>query len=68
MAKTSKLQDSGVPDERGYVRDKALAQHFSVSRTTVWRWSKIGRLPRPHKLSPGVTAWRKSELKEMGLM
>ena len=28
-----------------------------VSPTTVWRWVREGRFPKPFKLSPSVTVW-----------
>jgi predicted DNA-binding transcriptional regulator AlpA len=40
------------------VTDKFLAERYAVGRTTIWRWSQEGRLPRPVHLSPGVTRWR----------
>ncbi|HRD67919.1 MAG TPA: AlpA family phage regulatory protein [Candidatus Competibacter sp.] len=68
MAKTPKPKAQAELAESGYIRAKALAQFCSVSRTTLWRWARTGRLPKPVKLSENVTAWRTSELKECGLM
>ena len=28
-----------------------------VSRTTIWRWVREGRLPKPFKLGDSVTVW-----------
>jgi predicted DNA-binding transcriptional regulator AlpA len=36
---------------------------FGISKATVWRWSKDGRLPKPRKLSPGVTRWNVGEIR-----
>jgi predicted DNA-binding transcriptional regulator AlpA len=36
-----------------------------VSSSTWWRWVSIGRAPKPVKLGPGVTAWRKSDVLDM---
>lgn len=41
-----------------YLTDRQLAARFAVGRTTIWRWTQEGRLPRPVHLSPGVTRWR----------
>lgn len=46
---------------RGWASDRELARYFSVSRATIWRWARDGRLPPPEKLSPGVTRWRWSD-------
>lgn len=40
-----------------YVRDVFLADRWGVSRMTVWRWSKEGRIPAPKKLGPNSTRW-----------
>lgn len=40
-----------------YVSDAWLAAYYGVSRATIWRWTKAGRLPSPEKLSPGCTRW-----------
>ena len=40
---------------RRWVRDKDLAEYFGISRPTVWRWVKAGRLPKPVRFSPGCT-------------
>jgi predicted DNA-binding transcriptional regulator AlpA len=46
----------------GYVRDKQVAAFCAVSRTTVWRMAKSGRLPKPIKLSSRVTVWKAEEV------
>ena len=40
-----------------FVRVRTLAAQLDVSVATIWRWAAEGRIPRPVKLSPGVTAW-----------
>lgn len=35
-----------------------------VSGSTVWRWVKEGSFPAPVKLSPSVTAWTASSIRE----
>ena len=47
-----------------YKSDKDLAARYGVSRSTIWRWTKEGRLPQPKKLSPGCTRWDWSEILE----
>lgn len=46
-----------------YLSDKQVAQRYSVSRGTPWRWSKVDPLfPNPIELSPGCTRWRLTDL------
>jgi len=42
-----------------YFKDTELADRFSVSRATIWRWVRIKHLPAPEKLSTGSTRWAK---------
>jgi predicted DNA-binding transcriptional regulator AlpA len=42
-----------MKEETVYLRDIALAQRYSVSRPTIWRWLKKGALPKPIKLPGG---------------
>jgi prophage regulatory protein len=34
------------------------------SATTVWRLCRIGKFPRPIKVSPGITAWRVADIRK----
>jgi prophage regulatory protein len=45
-----------------YVSDVQLAERYSVSRSSIWRWSAKGILPRPVQLSPGCTRWAEEEI------
>lgn len=47
-----------------YLTDNAVAQRYSVSRPTVWRWVSEGHLPRPVKLGENTTRWRLTDLLE----
>lgn len=41
-----------------YIRQAGLLPGvLPISPATLWRWVKIGAFPKPHKLSPRVTAW-----------
>jgi predicted DNA-binding transcriptional regulator AlpA len=40
-----------------WVSDTTLAEYFDVSRCTIWRWAKTGRLPEPQKLGENTTRW-----------
>lgn len=40
---------------RGYLTDRQLAEYYTVSRATIWRWVRQGRLPQPIQISAGTT-------------
>jgi prophage regulatory protein len=48
----------------GYSSDRTLAKYFDTSRSTIWLWSKTGRLPKPIKLSEGCTRWCNKAIKQ----
>lgn len=35
---------------------------FSVSEKTIWTWVRLGKFPKPIKLSANVTVWRLSDI------
>ena len=39
-----------------------VAEKLSVSKSTVWLYSRNGTLPKPTKLSPRVTVWKESDV------
>lgn len=39
-----------------------MAERYSISTDTVWRWSRDGLLPAPIKINPQVTRWRLDEV------
>lgn len=45
-----------------FLSDKVLASRYGVSRNTIWRWTREGRLPKPHKLAAGTTRWLVDEI------
>lgn len=56
-------QINSIPPET-YLPDSYLSKRYSVSRNTIWRWTRDGRLPKPVKLGPGCTRWRLSEIEK----
>ncbi len=52
-----------LPDS-AWVRKHTVMALFGVSDTTVWRWSKEGRLPKPTQIGPRTTAWKVGELRK----
>jgi len=71
---TSRQTDSELPSAlrnfdhlpaTAYVRQPIVEALLSCSAATVWRRVADGGLPRPHKLSPRVTAWNVGELRRI---
>jgi predicted DNA-binding transcriptional regulator AlpA len=52
-----------LPDD-ALVRVVTVAAVFGVSVPTIWRWAKVGILPRPHKLTAQTTAWTAGQVRE----
>lgn len=40
-----------------YLSDKQLANRYGVTRTTIWRWSRVNQFPKPVRLGSGCTRW-----------
>ena len=57
MACTDSLPDSG------FLRDKQVATHLGISRSTWWRWVAEGWAPAAIKLGPQVAAWRVEDIR-----
>lgn len=51
-----------LPDSAGVALPVVKAL-FDTSGATIWRWTKIGRLPRPHKVGPNSTRWNVGDLR-----
>lgn len=48
-----------------YHRAEAVCEMFGgISRTTLWSWVKIGKLPAPYELGPNCRGWADSELRK----
>lgn len=40
-----------------YERPRQVAQRFGVSRSTLYRWAKLGIIPQPVRMGERVTLW-----------
>lgn len=45
-----------------YYKANTIARRLDVHPSTVWRWAEQGRIPKPIKLSAGVTRWRAADV------
>ena len=41
-----------------------VMEQTGLAKSTVWLWTKQGKLPQPIKLSTRITVWKQSELNE----
>lgn len=58
------MQDNTPTLPSYWASDTDLAGYFRVSRATIWRWTKIGKLPQPQKLGENTTRWKFAEAVE----
>ena len=63
-AKTNEQIFNAIESGVGYSSDKTLAKYFDASRSTIWHWTRIGKLPKPEKLSTGTSRWDNRKIKE----
>ena len=49
------------PATRKWVSDRFLADRYGVSRQTIWRWARIGKLPHPQKIGDNTSRWELGE-------
>lgn len=49
-------------DNEILIRLDQLLEIIPISRSAWWKGVKSGRFPKPVKLGPRTTAWRKSEI------
>lgn len=71
MADTVKTDDSAADTHKRphsgfawYLSDTEIATRLGVHRTTVRRWVREGRFPKPVKLGPNCTRWKLTDIEE----
>lgn len=47
-----------------FMRAEVAALYLGVSKATIWRWVRDGRLPPPLELSPRIKGWHQDELRK----
>ena len=47
-----------------YLTVEEVAERYSVSKDSIWRWKREGKFPLAVRVGPGCTRWRMSDLVE----
>lgn len=48
--------------DSNFIRVSELATYLNISKVTVWRWRKEGRLPAACTISPRVVGWKRETI------
>lgn len=64
MAPKTEITNPTTNSLRGYLRAEGVLQMLPVSKRTLMRWQKQGRLPHI-KASPGVVLYRMADIEKM---
>ncbi len=51
-------------EQREFLRVKTIAAMLDISRGSVWGMVRAGKFPKPMKMSPQITVWNASDVKE----
>ena len=51
--------------ETGFIRLPAVLRVVPIGKSSWWVGVKSGRFPKPVKLSPRVTAWRATDIRDL---
>ena len=51
--------------ETGFLRLSAVLRVFPVSKSTWWAGVKVGKFPKPVKLTERTTAWKAQDIREL---
>ncbi|EJL6719476.1 helix-turn-helix domain-containing protein [Vibrio alginolyticus] len=49
-------------NNKKFIRINELATYLNISKVTVWRWRKEGRLPAACSISPRVVGWKRDTI------
>ena len=44
-------------EPKKWISDRTIAERYEIARSTVWAWTREGRIPKPVKLSENITRW-----------
>ncbi|MDW2263142.1 MULTISPECIES: helix-turn-helix transcriptional regulator [unclassified Vibrio] len=48
--------------DKKFIRINDLAKQLDVTKVTIWRWRKEGRLPPAIAISPRVVGWKRETI------
>ncbi|EGU9030729.1 TPA: helix-turn-helix domain-containing protein [Vibrio parahaemolyticus] len=48
--------------DKKFIRINDLAKQLDVTKVTIWRWRKEGRLPPATAISPRVVGWKRETI------
>ena len=48
-----------------HLTDNEVGSLLGISRASVWRWAKSGRIPQPRKIGENTTRWDGLEVAEL---
>lgn len=54
-----------IPDSlplTGFSRARQLLPFLPFTESTLWKWTRAGKFPKPVQFSPTVTAWRNEDV------
>lgn len=51
-----------IKDLDTMMTDKEVAQALKLSRSSIWRLAKLGKLPKPIKIGANTARWKQSEI------
>lgn len=54
-----------VTNLNGFLRIPQILQLIPVGKSTWWAGVKSGRFPKPVKLGPRITAWKKEDIYQL---
>ena len=63
MSKSTITNQNNLPPSP-FLRIKGVCTFLGCGEATVWRWVRAGRLPKPQKLGPRFTVWKRSEIED----
>lgn len=52
---------SSLP-KTGFMRPVQVMHHFQISESTLWKWVRDGKFPKPDKLSDGVSRFEVTKI------
>jgi len=45
-----------------FYRVSELSELLSIGKSTIWAWVKVGRFPKPLKMSSRMTVWSANDI------